>query len=166
MLYLSLGTNIGHREANLTRAIELLNEAKIEVTRQSSVYETAPRDVLNQPWFLNMVLECRTTLFPLQLLGKILRIEKSMGRDRGPSSVRRGPRLIDIDVLLFHNAVINTNRLTVPHPRMFERRFVLEPLLELVPGLRDPLSNKPLSDFLKKVLDQQISKLQCPLRAP
>jgi 2-amino-4-hydroxy-6-hydroxymethyldihydropteridine diphosphokinase len=159
MVYLSLGTNLGDRKANLTLAIELLNVAGIEVLRQSSVYLTAPRDVLDQPWFLNMVLECRTTLFPLQLLARVLRIEKGMGRDRGLSSVRRGPRLIDIDVLLFHNAAIKTNRLTVPHPRLFERRFVLEPLLELVPGIRDPLTNKPLSEFLNQVQDQQISKL-------
>ena len=75
MVYLSLGTNLGDRKANLTLAIELLNVAGIEVLRQSSVYLTAPRDVLDQPWFLNMVLECRTTLFPLQLLARVLRIE-------------------------------------------------------------------------------------------
>ena len=159
MLYLSLGTNIGNRKGNLTRAIELLNAAEMEVTRQSSIYETAPRDILDQPWFLNMVLECRTTLFPIPLLDRVMRIERVIGRDRGPSSIRRGPRLIDIDVLLFHNEEIESEHLTVPHPRMFERRFVLEPLLELVPGIRDPLTKKPLREFLKQVLDQEISKL-------
>jgi len=159
MVYLSLGTNVGEREANLARALELLDTGGIEVVRRSSVYETTPRDVLNQPSFLNMVLECRTALFPMQLIAKVLRIEKAMGRDRGPSSVRRGPRLIDIDMLLFGNAVIEAPRLTVPHPRMVERRFVLEPLLELVPAIRDPRTKRPLSEFLAGVQEQGVTRL-------
>jgi len=159
MIYLSLGTNVGAREQNLARAIELLDQNGITVIRRSSVYETAPQDVLDQPWFLNMVLECSTNLFPLQLISKVLRIEKMMGRDRGPTAVRRGPRLIDIDVLLYQNAVITTPRLTVPHPRMFERRFVLEPLLELAPKIRDPRTKKPFADFIAAAQDQSVKKL-------
>jgi len=159
MTYLSLGTNMGAREQNLARAMELLDANGIMVVRRSSVYETAPQDVLDQPWFLNMVLECRADLFPMQLISRVLRIEREMGRDRGPTVVRRGPRLIDIDVLLYGHSVIATPRLTVPHPRMFERRFVLEPLLELVPGIRDPRTKKPFADFLAAVQDQSVKKL-------
>jgi 2-amino-4-hydroxy-6-hydroxymethyldihydropteridine diphosphokinase len=159
MIYLSLGTNVGERAENLARAIELLDEGGIEVVRRSSVYETAPRDVLDQPSFLNMVLECRTDLFPMQLIGKVLGIEKKMGRDRGPTAVRRGPRLIDIDVLLYKNCVMTNPRLTVPHPRMSERRFVLEPLLELVPGIRDPRTKRRFADFMAAVQEQSVKKL-------
>lgn len=159
MIYLSLGTNLGAREENLARAIELLDGNGITVVRRSSIYETAPRDVFDQPWFLNMVLECHTDLFPMQLISRALRIEKTIGRDRGPTAVRRGPRLIDIDVLLYRSHVIATPRLTVPHPRMFERRFVLEPLLELAPKIRDPRTKKPFADFLSAVQDQSVNKL-------
>lgn len=157
MVYLSLGTNLGDREANLTRAIELLKSDQIEVVKQSSIYETAPQDVVDQPWFLNMVVECQTRHFPLQLMNKLLRIERRMGRDRSAGAVRRGPRLIDIDILLYNNAVIRTDRLTVPHPRILERRFVLEPLLELAPELKDPRTRQPLSKALAAVRDQKLT---------
>jgi 2-amino-4-hydroxy-6-hydroxymethyldihydropteridine diphosphokinase len=159
VVYLSLGTNLGERESNLSQAIELIEDAGVSVVRRSSVYETKPRDVLDQPYFLNMVVECSTRLFPMQLLAKVLNIEKRMGRDRGPSAVRRGPRLIDIDILLYRNSVIETPKLAVPHARMFERRFVLEPLLELAPALRDPRTKRPLSEFMAGVRDQSLKKL-------
>jgi 2-amino-4-hydroxy-6-hydroxymethyldihydropteridine diphosphokinase len=159
MIYLSLGSNVGLRQQNLDRAIELLDANGVAVIRRSSIYETGPRDVLDQPWFLNMVLECSSSLFPMQLISRVLRIEKEMGRTRGATAVRRGPRVIDIDVLLYAKSVITTPRLTVPHPRLFERRFVLEPLLELVPNLRDPRTKKPFADFLAAVQDQSVKKL-------
>ncbi len=159
MIYLSLGTNIGDREANLSGAIGRLKAEAVAVRRESSRYETAPQDVLHQPWFLNMVVECETRLFPMQLLARLLRIEREMGRDRSANAVRRGPRLIDLDLLLYNNAVINTPRLTVPHPRMLERRFVLEPLIELVPDLKDPHTRQPIARALAAVRQQKLSKL-------
>jgi 2-amino-4-hydroxy-6-hydroxymethyldihydropteridine diphosphokinase len=159
MVFLGLGTNLGDRQANLLRAIDLLNRDQINITRQSSIYESAPRDVLDQPWFFNMVVECESRYFPMQLMTRLLRIERAMGRDRRLNAIRRGPRLIDIDLLLYRNAVIQTPRLTLPHPRMSERRFVLEPLLELTPDLKDPRTKEPLSRALAAVRDQKLSKL-------
>ncbi len=144
MLYLSLGTNLGDRQANLDRAIALIQaQGGIAVVRRSSVYETQPRDVLDQPSFLK----------------KLLRIEQMMGRNRGPAAIRRGPRLIDIDILLYNDAVIQTASLTVPHPSMCERRFVLEPLLELAPDIKHPRTAQPLSQFLRAVQDQPVGAL-------
>ena len=143
--YLSLGSNLGDRELNLRRATELLECAELRITRRSSVYETEPRDLRNQPWFLNAVIEVETSLFPLQLLHRVLKIEKEMGRRR---TVSKGPRNIDIDILLFAGFVISTSQLTVPHPRIEERRFVLEPLAELAPDLRHPVHRKTVRELL------------------
>src|SRR5689334_18577670 len=122
--YLGLGSNLGDRRANLTGAIERLAGERLRVTRQSSVWETAPRDVLDQPRFLNQVIEIETGLFPRQLFQRIQRIEREMGRiKRTP----QGPRLIDLDILLYGSAVVKSADLEIPHPRMIERRFVLAP---------------------------------------
>ena len=158
-MYLSLGSNVGKREENLERAIEALNQNDVGIRTRSSVYETEPQDFLEQPWFLNLALECETRYFPLQLLGVIERIERDLGRERGPGVVRRGPRVIDIDVLLFGDAVITTPRLTVPHPRMLERRFVLEPLLEIAPNLRYPGTREPLRKYLRTVEEQKVRRV-------
>jgi 2-amino-4-hydroxy-6-hydroxymethyldihydropteridine diphosphokinase len=159
LVYLGLGSNLGEREANLKRALELLNTDLISVTRQSSIYETAPMDVTDQPAFLNMVVECRAGHLPIQLMKKLLKLEKQMGRDRSSKAVKRGPRLIDIDLLLYGNSVINTPGLTVPHPGMLARRFVLEPLLELAPRIRDPRTNRLMADALLGVEDQQVRRI-------
>jgi 2-amino-4-hydroxy-6-hydroxymethyldihydropteridine diphosphokinase len=159
LAYIGLGTNLGDREANLRSAIQLLDTDLITVVRKSSIYETAPLDVIDQPPFLNMVLECETSHLPMQMMRKLLKIEKQMGRDRSSKAVRRGPRVIDIDMLLYRNSVIQTPQLTVPHPRMLERRFVLEPLLELAPGIKDPRTRMPIAQALPAVQDQQITKL-------
>ncbi len=154
-VYVSLGSNVGEREQNLQRALVALEREQIHVVRRSSIYETEPQDVVGQPWFLNMVAECETSCFPLQLLGVLLRIERELGRVRGGGTVRRGPRTIDIDILLFGNLLMETPELTIPHPRMCERRFVLEPLMEIAPDLRDPGTRELLSDHLCKV-DRQV----------
>lgn len=158
MVYLGLGTNLGDRKRNLEKAIQKLNASEISVLRQSSCYETEPRDVTDQPWFLNMVVECKTRLLPMQLMQKLLKIEREMGRDRTSAAQHRGPRLIDLDMLLYRKALINTAELTVPHPRMLERRFVLEPLLELVPALRDPRTGQELSKVLPALRSQTLSR--------
>ena len=151
--YLSLGSNLGERGENLERALALLEREQIHVVARSSVYETEPQDVMAQPWFLNIAVACETRLFPLQLLTAALRIEREMGRVR---RLRRGPRLIDIDILLIGNAIIDTPRLTIPHPRMLERRFVLQPLLEIAPDLLHPLTKRPLREYVNAVKAQKV----------
>ncbi len=154
--YLGLGTNLGDREANLDRTRELLADGRSSVTRASSIYETEPRDLADQPWFLNQVVEVETSLLPVQLLERALAVERSMGRVR---RVAKGPRLIDIDLLLYDHAVINASpKLEVPHPRMGERRFVLEPLVELAPELRHPVTGRTLREMLAAVKSQDVRK--------
>lgn len=155
-VYLSLGSNLGDREANLRRALELLASPEVRVTRVSSTYETEPCDLRHQPWFLNVIAEIETTLFPLQLLGRIQKIENELGRQR---LVDKGPRTLDIDIVLFGNAVIETPRLHVPHPRMHERRFVLEPLAELVPELCHPLTRRTIREMLVATASQKVSRI-------
>lgn len=158
-VYLSLGSNIGEREENLRRAIEALAREHIHIVAESSIYETEPQDVPGQRWFLNMVVECETTYFPIQLLSVIQRIEREFGRVRNSATVRRGPRSIDIDLLLFGSVVMSTAQLTIPHARMFDRRFVLEPLLEIAPGLRHPVTGEAVSKFAGKVAAQRLRKI-------
>jgi len=130
-VYLSLGSNLGDREANLRAALD-----RLEPRRISPTYETAPVDYTAQPFFLNLVAEIETDLMPLQLLSRTQRIERELGRVRG---IPKGPRVIDIDILLFGSRVMRTKRLEIPHPRMQDRRFVLVPLADLAPDLRHPI---------------------------
>ena len=154
-VYLSLGSNVGNREEMLQQAVRLLASAAFRITRMSSVYETEPQDVRGQPWFLNMVLEAETTLFPRQLLGRIQKVEQQLGRRR---LAPKGPRTIDIDILLFGTAVIDTTGLTVPHPRMAERRFVLEPMTELAPDLRHPVLRRTMRELLGTIRRQTVRR--------
>ena len=135
LVYLSLGSNVGDRAANLNTAIERLRSLG-EVAAVSSFYETEPVEFTAQPWFLNCAVKLNTEKMPKQLLNAVLDIEKEMGRKR---LKKKGPRTIDIDILLFGNSVIDTKGLTVPHPAMHERRFVLEPLAEIAPEVRHPM---------------------------
>src|SRR5258708_6124192 len=125
----------------------------LRILRESSVYETEPRDLAGQPWFLNEVIEIETPLFPRQLLARVLKIERDMGRRR---VIAKGPRLIDIDILLYGAAIVSADGLEIPHPRMWERRFVLEPLAELRPVVRDPRTKKPTRKRLKAVANQVV----------
>jgi len=144
---------MGERGENIERALALLEREQIRVVARSSIYETEPQDVAAQPWFLNIAVACETRFFPLQLLTALLRIEREIGRVR---RIPRGPRVIDIDILLIGSAVIDTPRLTIPHPRMLERRFVLEPLLEIAPELLHPVTKRPLRDYLSQVKTQKL----------
>jgi 2-amino-4-hydroxy-6-hydroxymethyldihydropteridine diphosphokinase len=140
-VYLSLGSNLGDRQANLRAAIE-----RLAPVRQSSIYETEPVDYLQQGWFLNMVVEVHTPLFPMQLLARTQKIERELGRVRG---IPKGPRTLDIDILLFGDAVIHTPKLEIPHPRMADRRFVLAPLADLAPDLRHPVTKRTVREMLR-----------------
>jgi 2-amino-4-hydroxy-6-hydroxymethyldihydropteridine diphosphokinase len=157
-VYLSLGSNLGDRRQNLEQAKLALAREHVEVVAQSSIYETEPQDVTDQPWFLNMVVECRTNCFPMQLLAILKRIEREMGRIR-VGTPRRGPRVIDLDILLFGTGTVQTAQLQIPHPRMSERRFVLQPLLEIAPEIRDPRSREPLAKALARLRGQTVKRL-------
>lgn len=145
--YLALGTNLGHRTSNLRRAIEALPPA-VTVLAESPVYETPPWGFADQPHFLNMVIEGETRLAPLELLKFLKQLEGSLGR---VPSVRFGPRLIDVDLLFYDDLILDTPELTLPHPRLQERAFVLVPLADLAPALVHPLLGKPISALLAGV---------------
>jgi len=155
-VYLGLGSNLGDRRANLASAAERLRSADLRINQESSIYETEPRDLPDQPWFLNQVIEAVTSLFPRQLLSRIQKIEREMGRKR---LVAKGPRNIDIDILLFEDVIIATDGLEIPHPRMAQRRFVLEPLAELAPDLHHPVTGKTIREMLAPVSRQPLRRL-------
>lgn len=160
--YLSLGSNLGNREQNLEEAVRRASTLG-RVVAVSSFYETEPVEVTDQPWFLNCVLALETTAEPAQLMRELLRIEHEMGRQR---LVKKGPRSIDIDILLFGNAVVNTPDLTIPHPEMTRRRFVLEPLAEIAPDLLHPVSQKTVTLLLAELAPgQRVQKYEPGIRA-
>ena len=140
IVYLALGANLGDRSASLRTAVERLRDA-VAVERMSSVYETEPAYLLDQPRFLNMVLRGHTALDPHALLIFLKRVERDMGRAAGP---RYGPRTIDLDILLYDSLALATAQLTLPHPRMAERPFVLVPLAEIAPELVPPGWNRSI----------------------
>jgi 2-amino-4-hydroxy-6-hydroxymethyldihydropteridine diphosphokinase len=142
-VYLSLGSNLGARAENLRSAIQKLADLG-SVTGVSSFYETEPVEVTSQPWFLNCVVKLDTEKMPRQLIAGILSLEQSMGRQR---KQQKGPRTIDIDVLLFGSSIVEMPALTIPHPRMHERRFVLEPLTEIAPDVRHPVFKRTIREL-------------------
>ncbi len=151
-VYLSLGSNVGDRRQLLAEAVASLPG----VTRLSPIYETEPQDLKNQPWFLNQVAELETDLFPMQLLALIQKIERQLGRKR---AVPKGPRTLDIDILFYGNAVIETAKLQVPHPRLPGRRFVLEPLAQLAPDLRHPMLKRSIRELLEGTQGQVVRRI-------
>ena len=155
--FLALGANVGDREGNLRDALRQLESEELRVVQRSSLYETAPQEVLDQPWFLNAVVEVETSLFPLQLLARIRQVERDMGRRR---VTPKGPRNIDIDILFYGRSVIAAPELEVPHPRMAQRRFVLEPLAEIAPDFRDPLTGKTANEMLAALEPQGVRRLE------
>jgi 2-amino-4-hydroxy-6-hydroxymethyldihydropteridine diphosphokinase len=156
-VYLGLGSNVGDREANLRAAIERLRAPDLHVLRVSPVYETEPVDYAEQRWFLNLVVEAGTSLSPMQLLACIAGIEQAMGRVR---AVPKGPRTMDIDILFYGQAVIRSEALEIPHPRMAGRRFVLAPLADLAPGLQHPIAHRTVSDLLGAAPPQTVRRVE------
>jgi 2-amino-4-hydroxy-6-hydroxymethyldihydropteridine diphosphokinase len=143
LVYLSMGSNVGDRAANLNAAIARLG-AFGDVVAVSSFYETEPVELAAQAWFLNCAVKLDTEKMPKQLLAAILDLEQEMGRRRVQKS---GPRSIDIDILLFGNSIVDTRGLTVPHPAMHQRRFVLEPLAEIAPDIRHPVFKRTIREL-------------------
>jgi len=134
-VYLSLGSNLGERAGNLRAAIATLAGVGVRVTKVSSLYETEPVDYLEQPWFLNCVVEAETSLPPLDLLHALRGIEARLGSQK---EFAKGPRLLDMDILLYGEETIESRQLQIPHPRMLRRNFVLAPLAEIAPKLKHP----------------------------
>jgi len=150
---------MGDREAHIRRAIELLDSEELRLVRVSSFYETEPIGFAKQRWFLNCAAEFATQLFPRQLLRRIQRVELQLGRKR---AVVNGPRTIDVDILLFGETRLKTPELEIPHPRCRERRFVLAPLAELNPELRDPVTHRSVSELLEDVKGQAARRVSLP----
>jgi 2-amino-4-hydroxy-6-hydroxymethyldihydropteridine diphosphokinase len=144
-IYIGLGSNVGDREERLRTGVKSLQDRDITVRRSAALYWTEPRDIEDQPWFLNTVVEVRTLLEPEALLQHCLDIEKAVGRVR---DVSRGPRPLDLDILLYKDRILDLPGLTVPHPRYRERRFVLVPMVELAPDLGDPVSGLTMRQLL------------------
>ncbi len=156
--YVGLGSNLGDRAANLLLAVRGMMNAGLRVSCLSSIYETEPVDITDQPAFLNMVaaLEDEQLPSPEQVMARLLRIEYALGRRR--SAFRRGPRIIDLDLLLYGDEERATQFLTLPHPRLHLRRFVLVPLAELAPELPHPVLNKTTRELLAQTPD--LSKVE------
>ena len=160
-VFLSLGSNLGDRSGNITKALDGLASAGVEVRRVSSFYRTEPVDYTQQPWFINCVAEVATELLPMQLLSALQRVERKLGRLR---SINKGPRKIDIDILLYENAVIRSATLNIPHVSMAERRFVLVPLRELEPRLRHPVTEQTVTEMLGDTSDtSQVIRINQPV---
>lgn len=153
--YIGIGSNLGKRQENCLLAIELIEKKGIIVKKRSSIYETEPWGVKDQPLFLNMAIEVETDLAPLQLLAALKDIELEVGREK---SYRWGPRVIDLDILLFGDIVENEDDLKIPHPLMHVRDFVLRPLQEIAPNARHPLLKMSVHELLCHLTDELKSK--------
>ena len=154
MAYLSLGSNMGPRQENLRGAIERLKSLG-RVASISSFYETAPMEFTDQPWFVNCAVALETSQSPAELMNSVLGIEEAMGRRR---TLTKGPRTIDIDILLFGDRVVDAAELKIPHPAMHERRFVLEPLQEIAPEAPHPLLQRTVRELRNSLPGGQVVK--------
>jgi dihydroneopterin aldolase/2-amino-4-hydroxy-6-hydroxymethyldihydropteridine diphosphokinase len=159
IVYIGIGSNLGNREKNCFRAIELLEKKGITVKKRSSLYETKPWGLIDQPLYLNMAIEIETDLNPVQLLEVLKNIEKEVGREK---SYQWGPRILDLDILLFDDVVVQVENLEIPHPLMHERYFVLKPLCEIAPGVRHPILKMNACELLQQVVEKTADSQKNP----
>jgi len=155
IIFLGLGSNLGDRKANLEQALELLSK-EIEILAVSSIYETAPWGYTDQPVFYNQVIKAGTCLKPLVLLALIKSTESKMGRE---PTFRYGPRCIDVDILFYDDLVMASVALTIPHPQLVERAFVLAPLAEIAPDLVHPTRSRTIAALMEEVGQQGIRRI-------
>lgn len=161
-IYLSLGSNLGEREQHLQAAIDRLVSIGVTVLRVSSLYETEPVGLREQPWFLNCVVEGESDAAPALLMQRLLNLERQLGRQR-EGVPAMGPRTIDLDMILYGNVRMQTEELTLPHPRYHQRRFVLAGMAELVPALSDPVTGATMANLLANVNDaSQVVRVSGP----
>ena len=158
-VYLSFGSNVGNRQANIETALKYMLDAKLKMRKCSSVYETAPWGNTNQSAFLNTAGIFETDLSAKKLLDEILTIEKSMGRER---TEKWQPRIIDIDILFFNNKIVNEKELIIPHPEMHKRKFVLVPLAEIAPDFIHPVLKKSIRHLLRECTDDSQVVIAAP----
>jgi len=157
LVFIEMGSNLKNRKKNLELFLkELKQNPKIEILNFSSIYETEPYGSKEQPFFLNQVIKINTTLSPVELLELLKETEKKLGRKE---TSRWGPRLIDLDILLYDDLVLNTEKLTIPHKEMHQRRFALVPLAEIAPNLVHPVLKKGIKNILEKLKDKSEVKI-------
>jgi dihydroneopterin aldolase/2-amino-4-hydroxy-6-hydroxymethyldihydropteridine diphosphokinase len=148
IVYIGIGSNLGNRQENCLHAIELLQKKGIIVTKRSSLYETEPWGVKDQPRFINMAIEIETPLEPGELLKTLKNVENELGREQ---TLQWGPRIIDLDILLFDDIILNEDNLKIPHPLLHERDFALRPLCEIAPDVYHPLLELRIYELMKKI---------------
>jgi len=147
--YIGIGSNLGNRKQNCEKAISLLTENRITVLKRSTMLETEPWGIKDQPKFINMAIKIDTILEPEDLLNLLKEIESAVGRTQ---TFRWGPRIIDIDILLYDNLILNTNNVQIPHPGIKDRDFVLRPLAEIAPDKIHPVFRKSIKELLSELL--------------
>jgi 2-amino-4-hydroxy-6-hydroxymethyldihydropteridine diphosphokinase len=153
--YISVGSNIGNRLENCKNSLTSLTESKISIIRsRSSFYMTEPVDYINQDWFVNLVIKIETRLDPFRLLDKLMLIQSNAGRNYDVESF--GPRILDLDIIMYDDFVINSPELIIPHPRMHKRRFVLKPICDIDPHIVHPVLKKDMQYLLDSLDDGQI----------
>ena len=161
-VFVGIGSNLGIPTENCEKAIRLLNDSpKIEISNRSSLYESEPVGKTHQNWFVNTTIAIKTSLDPEMLLSKFFKIENDLGRKRRE---KWGPRIIDLDMLVYENYVINSSILTLPHPEMTKRRFVLLPLSEFAGDYLHPIENKTIHDLLKELPESHQVRKISPVR--
>ena len=152
-VFISVGSNLGHKLENCQHGVTSLTRSRCRLIAQSRIYRTEPVDYLNQDWFVNYVIQIETELEPVQLLGAIRAIQEEAGRLQ--DKIRFGPRILDLDILLYDAVTMNTPDLVIPHPRMHKRRFVLQPLCDIDPALIHPERHMDMQSLLNALDDDE-----------